>query len=168
MGALAPQNLALAWLAARCIGDVSVSALADVSANVSMPGRMQQIQYRQRTLLLDVAHNPAGAEFLCTAIAQRQLQPALLVCGMLQDKDHIGVIGRIGAAIEAPWLLVDTLGERGMSAAQLGQSSGLDAYQEGAWEELVATANSATQPGDVILVFGSFNVIEQFALLDGA
>jgi len=168
MGALAPQNLALAYLAAGCVAAVPEQVVGNVSQQAALPGRMQQISRDGRIWLLDVAHNPAGADFLKQALADRGLQPSLLVCGMLEDKDHAGVITRIRAELDAPWLLLDTVAERGLSGAELAARCGFEASNAVNWSDLFDTANSATQPGDVILLFGSFNVIEQFALLDGA
>ena len=168
IGALAPQNLALAYLAAGRVAAVPDHVVGKVSQQAAIPGRMQQVIRDNRTWLLDVAHNPAGADFLTQALADRSLHPSLVVCGMLVDKDHGGVVARIRAELDAPWLLVDTDAERGMSGHELAERAGLEAAEPVSWSDLLDTVNSATQPGDVILLFGSFNVIEQFGLLDGA
>ena len=168
IGALAPQNLALAYLVAGRVAAVPDHVVGKVSQQAAIPGRMQQVIRDNRTWLLDVAHNPAGADFLTQALADRSLHPSLVVCGMLVDKDHGGVVARIRAELDAPWLLVDTDAERGMSGHELAERAGLEAAEPVSWSDLLDTVNSATQPGDVILLFGSFNVIEQFGLLDGA
>lgn len=168
MGALAPQNLALAYLAAGRVAALPDHVVGKVSQQAAIPGRMQQVIRDDRTWLLDVAHNPAGAAFLTQALADRGLHPSLVVCGMLADKDHAGVIAGIRAELDAPWLLVDTIAERGISGLELAERGGLEVANPVSWSDLFDTVNSATQPGDVILLFGSFNVIERFALLDGA
>ncbi len=84
----APQNLLLAYLAANAVKPMPVDCIAEINRHLKMPGRMQQFDFKQRMVVCDVAHNPAAAEFLGREIAHRGWQPALIVCGMLQDKDH--------------------------------------------------------------------------------
>jgi dihydrofolate synthase / folylpolyglutamate synthase len=163
LGQFAPQNILLAFLAAQGVVSIPVQTVNDVAAWVSMPGRMQKVVLSERTWLLDVAHNPAGAGFLVEQLQRRQIVPKCIVCGMLQDKDHAGVFAVLDQAFDVPWYLVDTAGERGMSGTAL-RAAWCDPKQAIVvrWRDLLAEVSSATQPGDVILVLGSFNVIEQF------
>jgi dihydrofolate synthase/folylpolyglutamate synthase len=53
------------------------------------PGRFQIVQRENQTVVLDGAHNPAGAETLAAALRQRFAGRELtLVLGTMQDKDH--------------------------------------------------------------------------------
>lgn len=155
-----PQNLVIAYLATRSLTGFPVSVISKVNPDLQMPGRMQQLSYQGRRMVLDVAHNPAAAAFLAREMAQRNWQPSLIVCGMLQDKDHAGVFAAIGAQTDAPWLLLSTNGERGMSAselhAQLPPASHTKPIQ---WDNLMTELSTATQSGDVILAFGSFDLV---------
>ncbi len=164
-GQCAPQNLLLACLAVADLFDNPFSALAGVAATLAMPGRLQIVRRAERTWVLDVAHNPAGAEFLCEQLLMRGLQPQLVVCGMLCDKDHAGVYERVSTRFAAPWYSVDTHGERGLAAAELAAELPIAVRPFTDMKVLIGEVNSATKPGDVILLFGSFNVIEQFDLV---
>lgn len=177
MGQIAPHNLLLALLASRGLYDLSIADLARTAPEVSLPGRMQQVTWQDRHWLLDVAHNPAGARFLKAQLDGRQVQPAAIVCGMLVDKHHPEVFEDLHTAFPgAPWFCMDTHGPRGMSAgalvsAMLNACDGAGAKVPapvacGSWSELVEQLNSATSPGSVILLLGSFNLIEQFQLID--
>ena len=167
----APHNLLLAYLAVRGVTDLPLAQVPSAAANIRIPGRMESVDWLQRRWLLDVAHNPAGAKFLLEQLRLRELTPAAVVCGMLADKRHADVFQVFSGAFDVPWFCVDTQGERGMSgkdlaAALAGQSLNGHLHACASWAALIDQVNSATPPGSVILVFGSFNLVEQFHLID--
>jgi dihydrofolate synthase / folylpolyglutamate synthase len=156
----APQNLVIAYLATHCLTGSSVAVIADVNPLLRMPGRMQQRLVNGRRIVLDVAHNPAAAEFLAREMAQRHWQPKLIVCGMLRDKDHAGVYAAIAKQTDAPWWLLDTDGERSLTAAELRKRLPEASLTKSMpWENLLTELSTATQSGDVILAFGSFDLV---------
>jgi dihydrofolate synthase/folylpolyglutamate synthase len=161
MGNLAPSNIALAHQAALGLTQISSAQLGEASARAFIPGRMQQLRYRGRLLVHDVSHNPAAAKFLCQQLTQRNLQPKHVLCAMLADKDHAAVYAAVANFTAAPWTLVDTRGERGFSAAQLANAMQIECDQAPDMPTALHQALACTQPDDVILVFGSFNAIEQ-------
>lgn len=179
---VAPQNAAIAYVAARATGVTPAGGDLDWAAQrVCMPGRLQQRRFADRQLLLDVAHNPSGVEFLLAELRQRDITPDCIVLGMLAGKDHAGVISCLLMLPVRCLLLADTHGDRSMSARELksciqGQTvtSGVgDCRSETrllqpAVEVLSGNLDealpSATQVGDVILVLGSFNIVEQAQL----
>ena len=161
MGNLAPSNIALAHQAALGLTQISIAQMEETSAQAYIPGRMQQLRYRGRLLVHDVSHNPAAAKFLCHQLAQRDLQPKHVLCAMLADKDHAAVYAAVANFTAAPWTLVDTWGERGFSAAQLANAMQIECDQAPDMPTALHQALACTQPDDVILVFGSFNAIEQ-------
>ena len=90
---------------------------------------------------------------------------------MLADKQHHAVFERLHGVYDVPWFCMSTSGERGMPARDLaralqGETEATDVAVCEDWQALTQQVNSATQPGSVILVFGSFNLIEQFHLID--
>ena len=161
LGNLAPSNIALAHQAALGLTQISGKQLAHTAKHAFIPGRMQQMRYRERLLVHDVSHNPAAAKFLCRQLAQRNLEPQHVLCAMLADKDHAGVYAEVAAATTGSWTLVDSQGERGFAAAKLAKSMGIEGDQAPDMTTALDRALVSTEPGDVILVFGSFNAIEQ-------
>lgn len=162
----APQNLLLAYLAANAIKPISVDQMTGINHGLKMPGRMQQFDCKQRLVVCDVAHNPAAAEFLGREIAYRGWQPALIICGMLQDKDHAGVYKAIAGRFNAPWLLLSTESERGMAASDLrSQLPDGPNIRSIAWSKLLHEVDTATRSGDVILAFGSFELVARVSEL---
>jgi dihydrofolate synthase/folylpolyglutamate synthase len=60
--------------------------------SVSVPGRLEVIR-RSPTVLLDVAHNPHGAEALARAVSEAfHFQRLVGVVGVLDDKDALGML----------------------------------------------------------------------------
>lgn len=159
-GALAPSNCALAitaaaWLTGRT--DLDARPLAEAM----LPGRMEHFRLDGRLLILDVAHNPAGAAFLAEQLGQRYPgRRYVAVLGMLADKDAAGV-GEAIAAIVREWVVVGTPGPRGQSAASLAERLGRPARTAIDMADGLSHAVSLTKAGDGILAFGSFSAVEQ-------
>ena len=161
LGHLAPSNIALAHQAAMHLVPVTSSNLVYVSEHGFIAGRLQQVSVQGRLCVHDVGHNPAGAAFLAQQLQQRGLQPKWILCAMLADKDHAGVHRELTKVFDSTWILVDSQGERGFSATALGDSMGIDCEQASDMASALERAMVASDVGDVILIFGSFNAIEQ-------
>lgn len=87
------RNIALAIAAAVQVRNsfnyiITNQAIAEGIHRTHWPGRLETLHVHDRTLLLDVAHNPAGAWSLRAAIAQLdQAMPRTLLFSCLRDKD---------------------------------------------------------------------------------
>lgn len=86
LGVHGAQNAALAAAAAVRLGCAAPAVQAGL-ARTTWAGRLERLQARGRTWLLDGAHNPAGAQALAEALRLLQLAPCRLVFGMSEDKD---------------------------------------------------------------------------------
>ena len=158
----------------------AATALAALAAAGLLPGR-EAIDHGLRGVRLagrfqvvpgsvpwifDVAHNPDGAAALAAALREHPVAGrTLVVAGVLADKDA-GAIGReLAGALGARDLVgvVTLTGERGRSAAELEAAfapalgrvlTTADSVAAGcAWAEHLA------EPGDRVLVFGSFQTV---------
>jgi len=89
-------------------------------AAVRSPGRIEVVR-RSPTVLLDGAHNPAGAAALAAALDEAfSFDRLIAVVGMLDDKDTAGVLAELEPVVTA--LVVTTNGSpRAMPAAALGE-----------------------------------------------
>ena len=158
-GALPASNLALGVVAASALAPKLQADLCERVANeLTMPGRMECFEAAGRTLVLDVAHNPAGARFLNRVLDERKLAPRVAIYGALRDKPAPEVQAALSDR-DMRWMLVPTEGPRGQDAAALSERVG----RGEPYADFVAAfhaACSATAPGDVILAFGSFSVVE--------
>ena len=115
--------VALATVAAlQKILPVSEAALRAGLEQVRWAGRLQVIERPGQTLLLDGAHNVAGVESLCAALAQHfpGRRPAL-VMGVLADKDWKRIAERLAPLCEKIFA-VPVASERTVSAVKLAET----------------------------------------------
>jgi len=159
-GALAPSNCALALTAAAWLNGNTSLDPADL-AGVSLPGRMERHRFEGRDVILDVAHNPAGAGFLADQLRARYPGRCYVaVLGMLADKDAAGV-GDAIAPLVREWVVVATPGQRGQTAASLAAKLNRPSRIAAGMADGLSRAVSLTTAGDGILAFGSFSAVEQ-------
>ncbi len=128
-----------------------------------LPGRLERIAAWSRQWLVDVAHNPLGARFLNREIPARfpvvaATSSLVAVFGNLVDKDSEGIFKALRGLVRH-WVLVDTTGERGLSARDLAvRGAPADHSLAGELHDGLMLARSLAEASDVILVFGSFAV----------
>jgi len=80
---------------------VSPDAVARGLATVDWPGRLERVNLGDgRSLLLDAAHNPAGARALAAFLA-RQSGRWPLVFGAMRDKDTRGILSALAPQVSA-------------------------------------------------------------------
>jgi dihydrofolate synthase/folylpolyglutamate synthase len=94
LGVFQPQNALLAIAAARALG-AEEAAIRGGLARARWPGRFEIVR-RDPFLVLDGAHNPAGARVLARSL--RELfpdQPLTLVLGLSQDKDARAILATL-------------------------------------------------------------------------
>ena len=63
--------------------------------SVQWPGRLERFRFRERDVLLDAAHNPAGARALGTYLEAAGWNGATLVFGAMSDKDAHGMLAAL-------------------------------------------------------------------------
>ncbi len=161
-GVLAPANLALAIAAASSLVQLTAEQIEEAIRRARLPGRMEKWQCGERLILLDVAHNPAAAEFLAAQLERCHPELDFVgILGMLKGKMPVEVVSALPMVNR--WLLAPTLGARSRSARELRDV--LTGYIESsAYEEFSTAMNealSSAPAGSGILVLGSFSVVEQ-------
>jgi dihydrofolate synthase / folylpolyglutamate synthase len=100
-GAYPRRNFAVALAAARtALGPLDPQRVAAVAAGLELPGRMQVLEGRPR-VVLDAAHNPAGARALAEALEEVARDGPVFACiALLADKDAAGVIEALAPRLE--------------------------------------------------------------------
>lgn len=167
------ENAALALAAAETVASlglpVNQDALRAGLAAASWPGRMELIP-GEPPLLLDGAHNPAGAAALVTALADYHFSRLLLVTGIMADKNAHDILGALAPLAGACFCVTPAV-DRAMddrSLAALVEKLGIPAMACGSVANGIASARLASAPGDLILICGSlFTVGEAKACLAG-
>ena len=129
-------------------------------AKLRLPGRFQPFSVAGRTIILDVAHNPAAAKLLARRLSDSYPGATVTaVFAVMADKDIAGIIKPLLPLISR-WYPVELSLPRAKPAVELaellrqhGAAVAADIHSvAGSMEQLaIETGHS-----DVIIVFGSF------------
>jgi len=159
MGRHQAANLALAVRAARLLGAGEAAVRAGLAA-VRHPGRLE---YRPaERLLLDGAHNPAGARALARALADYfPLAPKTLVFAASGDKDVAAMAAVLRPAFARVWL-TRYPGPRAAAPAALRQHFP-EARVESDPQRALARAREERPPGGLVVVAGSLYLLAALA-----
>lgn len=99
LGSFQPQNALLAVAAVKAVAASGIPvpdfAIGEGLARVSWPGRFQVVG-RDPWVVLDGAHNPAGAQALAASLRDTfSEQPKTIILGISADKDKAGILKAI-------------------------------------------------------------------------
>lgn len=139
------------------IGDQAITDLV----HCQLTGRFECLEYANKTIILDVAHNPAAAEHLATRIHnQYSQQVCYAVFAAMVDKDVTGVVSAMSATIDYWHVSALSKVSRAMSCRELESvlsAQHIHDYQAySSPEEAIAMALSRMQDNDILIIFGSF------------
>ena len=145
--------------------------MQDGLVSARWPGRLELLTLADGSeLLLDGAHNPAGAQALATALQEFGERRVILLLGMMEDKDLQGVLQPLLQRVQQV-ITVCPAQERAIPAAELAASCRATGTPARATDSVAAgleAARAAAGPGDLIVAAGSlFLVGELKALLGG-
>jgi len=160
-------NAATAIAAIHSLGtrlDVPLDAIRSALSAVRVPGRLQCIAERPRTLV-DVGHNPQAARALAAWLdGEPNSGKVFAVYGALADKDVGGVVQALGPRVDR-WFLagLDADTPRGLDAGALAAkvSAALPGADVVVFTNVAparAAARKAAGEADTVLLFGSFFV----------
>lgn len=164
-------NAAVALAAAEVLAGagfpVSREALSEGIRLASWPGRMELFPGEPR-VLLDGAHNPAGAAALAEALAEIPRDRLFLVVGTMGDKELSGILSPLLPLADRVFCVAPAI-ERALPADKLAsycQKAGAAAEAAGSVAEGIALARAAATGKDLIVVCGSlFTVGESRSIL---
>ena len=157
-------NAATAIAALRALDiDIPTGAFARGVATASVPGRLQRLDLQGVPVIVDVAHNPQAARELAQWLQAEPVTGAThAVFAALSDKDVEGVVAALQQDV-AHWHLagLQDVGARGQDvdalAARLVASAAASGSRHTSVAAAVQAVRSAAEPGDRILVLGSFH-----------
>ena len=140
----------------------SAETVREALAGVRLPGRLQRVP-GEVEWWFDVAHNPDGAAVLAGALAAAPATGrTVAVLGMLAEKDAAGVAAALERCVDR-WFAASLPPPRGLSAEALAAS--IAPYVHGtvsacaSVEAACRRARDQADPGDRIVVFGSFHTV---------
>lgn len=135
-----------------------------VRAGLSMPhwpARLEHLVYRGAEVLLDAAHNPAGARALAAYVDAIGWRGATLVCGIMRDKDVAGVLEPL-LPLFARVICTTPPTERALPARDLAarvEASASASCTVEAIDDPAAAVMIATLPGSRTVVAGSIFLV---------
>ncbi len=140
---------------------VDAKAIAEGLHAAQLAGRFQRCARGAVEVILDVGHNPHAARWLAQRLAQTQRGGrTLAVFAMMADKDIDGVIAALKDVIDSWYIGALPENPRAAAVDMLSaklRTGGVESFMkaatvDAAYERALANA----QPGDRVLVFGSF------------
>lgn len=156
-----------AALQVACILGLDLLALDafHLVAALRVPGRFQTLHWRDRQVILDVAHNPAATAYLVERLIQSGDAAGSKIHGivaMMADKDRAQSLENLKGQVGS-WYVADlAFIPRAATVDQLCQNLvDLDVAIEfsGSVAECLQAAYKNSNSGDRILVFGSFYTV---------
>ncbi|MCU1460130.1 MAG: folC [Acidimicrobiales bacterium] len=164
-GAHQGDNAALALAAAEAFfgAPIAPDVVIDAFAGLQLPGRLE-IVGRQPLVVLDGAHNPAGAHAAADAIdeAFANRPGRILVTGMLNGRDPDEMLAALGAARARLVVACPPPSPRALPAAEVAAAAarlGVAAEVASSVLEAVAVALALAEPEELVLVSGSLYVV---------
>lgn len=165
------ENAACALAAAELLGDcgyeIGGGAMRRGIESASWPGRMEMFGHAP-AILLDGAHNPAGAKALAEALAEIPRERLILVAGVMGDKDLEGILSPLLPLADRVFAASSPL-PRAFPSAELAsfcRERGVEATDAGSVARALSLAVDFASPRDLVVVCGSLFVVgEARALL---
>lgn len=141
---------------------VSDGALRAGLRQASLRGRNERHERGGVEWIFDVAHNPSAARVFRETVDRMPTRRTLAVFAAMEDKDLDGVLEPFAPIVER-WHLAQPDDERGAPLSALRrtlETLGVNAAEHHASiAEACAAAAVDAQPGDRVLVFGSFYTV---------
>jgi dihydrofolate synthase/folylpolyglutamate synthase len=143
-------------LSARGAFDVPEAAVADALTRVEWPARLEHVRWRGHTVVIDGAHNPAGARALASYLSETYGRRVPIVVGIMRDKKIDQMIGAL-APVASYFVFTAASSGRAASPAELAAVARRVApavpYSESV--SPIDALDAATAHGDPIVVAGS-------------
>lgn len=144
--------------------DISADVLEAGFGGVRVPGRLHRLgpSVGSPTVVLDVAHNPAGMSAMISgSIESFVFEKAVVVVAVLDDKDHEGMLREIARL--APYVIcTETSSIRSLKAADLADAAGRLGLQSEAVPEIpdaIARSLEIASANDLVCVTGSHYLV---------
>ena len=164
-GAHQGENAAVALAAAEAFfdGPLPPDVVAEAFARVRLPGRME-VMSRRPLVVLDGAHNPAGARAAAATLAEEfsTAGSRLLVLGMLKGRDPEEMLSALGVDRTRLVVACPPPSPRALEArhtAEAAKALGVEAVTTEDVGTAVTTALAAASPDELVLVTGSLYVV---------
>lgn len=137
------------------------SALAGPAglSTLTLAGRYQRFNWRNRIVIMDVAHNPAAARHLAERLARETFPQTLALVAIMADKDRVATLAPLVSEVQHWWIAALPGVPRAAPVEQLTRDLGklgVEAGGCGTLERAIDWLLVQSRPGDRIVIMGSF------------
>ena len=143
---------------------ISKSMISEGIKNASIRARFEKFEIGDKTIILDVAHNPAAVKTLVETLSKSSMQ-TVAIFSALVDKDIIEMIELASKAIKH-WYLVPLSSERAIESEVLNKkfssSDSTTIFQD---MESAIHGSLALREVERIVIFGSFYTIADASII---
>ena len=160
-------NAAVAIKAVKSLSEqfpVSLKMIVEGVKNASIRARFEKIEIGEKTIILDVAHNPAAVKTLVDTLSKSPMQTVAIFSALI-DKDIIEMIDLASSVIKH-WYLVPLSSDRAIESRALknkfssSNSTTICKDMKSAIQESLAH-----QDAERIVIFGSFYTIADASII---
>ncbi len=155
------ENAAAAITAARILGLKDADKLKQAIKETRLPGRLEIYSRKERTVLVDSAHNPAAVEEVIKFIRDNKPPGSdlYLVMGVYKDKDYSNMVKSLIRMITEAMIFTPE-NCRALKAEKLQKLLRKKAEVRNSFWECYSSLINLSSPGDWILICGSFSVVK--------
>lgn len=154
---------AMATLSLKSILPINQRSIIQGVKNLFLPGRLHRIEGRVTTVL-DVSHNPQAVAYLANYIKDFHCQGSIhAVFSALKDKDIPALIAPLSGIVDY-WYPALLSGKRAASREQFGAAFQIYDIVSFCYDDPLLAYQAAcnvANPGDLIIVYGSFVTVGQ-------
>jgi dihydrofolate synthase/folylpolyglutamate synthase len=122
------------------------------------PGRLETVVWQGRPILLDAAHNPAGAQALASYLASQSSEGVTLVFGAMKDKAVDGML-RALAPVVGRLVCTTAPSPRAMAATELAGMAAAAGVAAMAVDDPMTALQQACRTPDAVVVAGSIFLV---------
>ena len=143
---------------------VSLKMIIEGVKNASIRARFEKIKIGEKTIILDVAHNPAAVKTLVDTLSKSPMQTVAIFSALI-DKDIIEMVDLASSAIKH-WYLVPLSSERAIESRALrNKFSSSDSTTICKDMKSAIQESLAHQDAGRIVIFGSFYTIADASII---
>ena len=143
---------------------VSLKMIIEGVKNASIRARFEKIKIGEKTIILDVAHNPAAVKTLVDTLSKSPMQTVAIFSALI-DKDIIEMVDLASSAIKL-WYLVPLSSERAIESRALrNKFSSSDSTTICKDMKSAIQESLAHQDAGRIVIFGSFYTIADASII---
>ncbi len=143
----------------------TIEVLCDVLPHLQLAGRFQLASIQSRSIIFDVAHNPAAARVLADKLLASETieEKTIAVFSVMSDKAIDDIVSALGGTIDIWYHGPIKDNARSATGASMSQALQNQGQTECSFDDIVAAYRAALADSgerDRIVVFGSFFTVE--------